>query len=186
MEQHYFNSGFARDEFSMYRQWAGWQIPGMQPIPAEGEQPHKMTWVPLDSAKFVLEKDRQPYFKLHGASTWIDERSGRPMLIMGGDKPSAIEQHPILKWNYERFREYLSQPNTRLFVIDPLGVDVLQRQRRSSYYCKDDFFVKVRAQFMGASRRTMGQIFGDDVVEHGKVMRFFGDGELMGFQPPRN
>ena len=70
MEQHYFNSGFARDEFSMYRQWAGWQIPGMQPIPAEGEQPHKMTWVPLDSAKFVLEKDRQPYFKLHGASTW--------------------------------------------------------------------------------------------------------------------
>ena len=73
MEQHYFNSGFARDEFSMYRQWAGWQIPGMQPIPAEGEQPHKMTWVPLDSAKFVLEKDRQPYFKLHGASTWICE-----------------------------------------------------------------------------------------------------------------
>jgi hypothetical protein len=118
---------------------------------------------------------------------------------MGGNKPSAIPPHPILKWNQDRFTEFLSQPDTRLmvigygfgddhinraigqgvdrgtlrlFIIDPLGLDVLDKNRHVAIYVPDNFFAKAQPHLIGASRRSMGEIFGDDLVEHGKVMRF--------------
>jgi hypothetical protein len=71
---------------------------------------------------------------------------------MGGNKVPIIDQFPVLKWYHEQFKEYLSKPDTRLitigyrfgdlhinqvirdaafsenlgiFIIDPLGVDVI-------------------------------------------------------------
>jgi hypothetical protein len=198
MEQHYLTSSFVA---ASRGRWNGWQIPGMEPIPPEGVQPHEMNWVPMDASEFVLKEKCQPYFKLHGSSTWIDDRSGREMLIIGGDKPSAIERHTILRWNHEQFKTYLSKPDTRLmvigygfgdnhindaigeaanrknlrlFIIDPLGVDVLTKiPRPLTIHLLGSPFEQLESSVVGASRRTLREIFGGDTVEHGKVMRFF-------------
>jgi hypothetical protein len=171
----------------------------MRLIPDEGLQ----KWSPLEPAKFAVEKTLQPYFKLHGSSNWVDRATGRQLLVMGGNKPSTIEQHPILKWNYGQFREYLARPNTRLmvigysfgdehinqaigdaadrgylrlFIIDPSGLDVLDKNRRLAVYIADPLFSRLQPHLVGASRRTIREIFGGDRVEHGKVMRFFASG----------
>jgi hypothetical protein len=119
---------------------------------------------------------------------------------MGGNKATTIEQHPILKWNYERFKEYLAKPGMRLmvigysfgdyhinqaiaevadrdtlrlFIIDPLGVDVLDKNRNAPIPAPDPLFTRLQPHVVGASRRTVRDIFGRDRVEHAKVMRFF-------------
>jgi len=201
LEPKYFNSGFGRDEFSVDRKWDGWQIPGMRPIPPEGVPPYRMKWVPASAVSFYMKEKYQPYFKLHGSSTWFDGRMGREMLVMGGNKPSAIARYPILQWNNDRFAEYLSRPDTRLmvvgysfgdahintvigeaadrgnlrmFIIDPSGVDVLQRE--GVWLFPDPAYLggdRMRPHLIGASRRTLRETFGDDKVEHGKVIRFF-------------
>jgi hypothetical protein len=134
------------------------------------------------------------------------------MLVMGGNKAYSIAQHPILMWNHEQFRAYLSKPETRLmvigysfrdehinnaigeaadrgtlrlFIIDPLGVDVLYTDQHIRLWKSSTVFEwyevpgKLLPLFqdhvIGASRRLLSQIFGGDMVEHGKVMRFFAD-----------
>src|SRR5262245_36187256 len=200
MERHYLNGNI---QLSSYRSWNGWQIPGTTPLPIDRANetiPNRSA----DTSKLGIEKNRQPFFKLHGSSNWIDSSSGRPLLVMGGNKPATIKQHRILEWNQEQFREYLSIPDTRLmvigysfrdehinraiskavdrgtlrlFVIDPSGLDVLDRNleknRRLPIALADPFFEKVQPHLIGASRRPLSRIFGGDLVEHGKVMRFF-------------
>ena len=58
----------------------------------------------------------QPYYKLHGSMNWQDPKGGR-LLVMGGNKPTTMQSHPILMWYADRFREMLSRPNARLMVI---------------------------------------------------------------------
>src|SRR6266566_215451 len=172
----------------------GWEIPGMRPLPIKNANEIPQ-WTPLNPGEFAVSTDHQPYFKLHGSSNWIDKTNGRPLLVMGGNKPSAIRQHPILKWNQERFTEYLSKADTRLmvigysfgddhinraigdavdrgtlrlFIIDPLGLDVLDKNRHAAIYVPDNFFAKVQPHLIGAARRSMGEIFGGDLVEDGK------------------
>ncbi|SRR6266852_3169678 len=199
---------YLADNLPMFSHPREWYMPGMEPIeePSGTAIKDVKGWRPmnpLDPAKFTVDSNRQPYFKLHGSSNWIDRRSGRQMLVMGGNKPEAIERHPILKWNHEQFRAYLSKPETRLMVIgysfrdehinrtisdaanhgalrlfiidNPLGVDVLEKNRQTPLYTADadSLFVKLRPLLIGASRRTLQEIFGRDRVEHGKVMRFF-------------
>jgi len=154
----------------------------------------------LDPSKFAVSSNLQPYFKLHGSTNWIDGSSGRPMLVMGGAKAATIQQHPILKWNFERFKEYLSRHGTRLMVIgysfsddhinqaigeaadrgtlrvfiaDPLGIDVLDKNRKAAIYSPDPLFTRLQPHLIGASRRPVQEIFGADRVEHGKAMKFF-------------
>src|SRR5260370_13898779 len=77
-----------------------------------------MQWSPMDDPKrFAVDKDMQPYFKLHGSSNWFDTINGRDVMVLGGNKSATIEGHPILKWNHEQFKAYLSRPDTRLMVI---------------------------------------------------------------------
>src|SRR5262245_37426143 len=195
MERHYLNGNVA---LSSYRSWNGWQIPGTVPLPITVVNETIADRSP-DTA-FVVERNRQPFFKLHGSSNWIDTSKGRPLVVMGGNKPEAIRQHPILEWNHERFREYRSKPDTRLmvigysfrddhinraiseavnrgtlglFIIDPLGLDMLDKNRHAPIYVADNFFASVQPHLIGASRRPLRDIFGGDLVEHGKVMRFF-------------
>jgi SIR2-like domain len=112
---------------------------------------------PEHRSKFVVHRNQQPFFKLHGSTNWIDSIRGQRVLVIGGNEPSTIKQHPILEWNHERFKEYLSRDDTRLmvigysfrdehinraiseavdhgtvrlFIINPLGVDVLDTRRR--------------------------------------------------------
>src|SRR6266478_1170790 len=192
---------YLTDNLSMllYPKRTGWQIPGMEPIPMVPDLPLGALRIqaPMDPSKFAVQKNLQPYFKLHGSSNWIDRSSGQPMLVIGGNKAVAIGRHEILKWNNEQFKAYLAKPDTRLmvigysfgdehintviggaaergtlrvFIIDPLGVDVLRREREWLYprYLGD----KLPPYLIGASRRTLREIFGGDMVEHGKVMRF--------------
>jgi len=59
----------------------------------------------------------------------------------------------------------------RIFIIDPLGVDVLRSEHLMTR--RDYLGDKLPPYVIGASRRTLREIFGSDLVEHGKVMRFF-------------
>jgi hypothetical protein len=156
-------------------------------------------WSPLPPSDFRVTPDSQPYFKLHGSSNWVDRESGRELLVMGGNKATTIEQHPILKWNYEQFREYLAKPSMRLmvigysfgdyhinqaiaeaadrntlslFIIDPLGLDVSDKNRNAPVPGPDPLFTRLQPQVVGGSRRRDLDIFGRDRVEHAKVMRF--------------
>src|SRR6202022_5210490 len=115
MERYYLDGNVA---LSSYRRWSGWEIPGMKPVLGIGMglvDTNTGRWVPDPSAQ-IIDGNRQPYIKLHGSSNWTDE-SGKELLVMGGDKLSIIDQFPILKWNHERFKEYLSRPSTRLMVV---------------------------------------------------------------------
>jgi len=122
------------------------------------------------------------------------------LIVVGGNKPSTIGQHPILKWNHEQFGDYLLRPdarmmivgysfddehinrvigqaadagNLRLFIIDPLDVEVADDHRDHPIYSPGPLFSRLRPYLVGASRRTIREIFGADRVEHAKVMRFF-------------
>src|SRR5262245_41985772 len=205
MERHYLTEKFP---FYSDGRWNGWQIPGMEPTGrvALNEIQEWSPMNPSDQAKFVLDNNSQPYFKLHGSSNWIDRRSSTPMLVIGGNKPQAIERHPILKWNYRQFGSYLAKPDTRLmvigysfgdhhinrvigtaagrgtlqlFIIDPAGVDVLDNSPPAAKKFPGDAFKPMKSQSIGASRRPLRNTLSgrrgiEDLVEYGKVMRFFG------------
>ena len=185
---------------SLPRRWDGGELPGMKRNDSAGsgiDSPNLGSWTP-DEDRFKVSPRLQPYFKLHGSSNWIDS-SSQELLVMGGNKASAIDHHPILKWYHKKFREYLSPPDRRLmvigygfgddhinsaisaavaggnlsiFVIDPLGVDVIDKNRDVTIYAPDQFASALWPHVIGASRRSLQEIFGADRVEHGKVMRF--------------
>jgi hypothetical protein len=75
----------------------------------------KTTWTPLPRP-FSLEPAHQPFFKLHGSWNWWSSDAGQ-MLVMGGNKVSAIQAHSLLRWYHEQFEAYLSEPDNRLMVI---------------------------------------------------------------------
>jgi hypothetical protein len=181
--------------------WSGVDIPGMQPVSKVEGYPVKIStgkWTPKPSPA-MLQGNLQPLIKLHGSSNWSDE-SGQPILVMGGSKASIIGQYPILKWYHDRFQEYLLLPNTRLlvigysfgdshinhtiigaagrgslslFIIDPLGLDVIDENRTHAMYTPGTLVGTLQNYVIGASRRSLRDIFGGDRVEHAKVMRFF-------------
>jgi hypothetical protein len=161
--------------------------------------PGKRTWRPQEPAQFKVSKTLQPFFKLHGSSTW-QNNTGAPVLVMGGAKAAELMQHPVLLWYFGRFEEYLSRPDTRLmvigysfgdhhinqaithaadrgtlrvFVIDPLGVDVLDKNRHAVVYTPGELIKKLEPHVIGACRRPLSAVFGGDIVEHDKLMRFF-------------
>ncbi|MET0482815.1 MAG: hypothetical protein ABWZ27_07865 [Aestuariivirgaceae bacterium] len=186
LERHYLN-----DNVSLLsaQGWDGAHIPGMRRIAAPDSahgNPNLGRWEPVGN--FSLEPRLQPFFKLHGSSNWVGPDTN-DLLVLGGNKRSIIEKFPILKWSHEQFSSYLSQPNTRLmvigysfaddaetldlFVIDPLGVDVIDKNRNAQIYSPDDLAQVLWPRVIGSSRRSLREIFGYDRAEHDKVMRFF-------------
>ena len=62
----------------------------------------------------------------------------------------------------------------KLFIIDPLGMDVLNKQNpRAAIKIQDPYLEKLSPHIIGASRRPLTAIFGGDVVEHAKIAKFF-------------
>ena len=195
MERHYLPSG------GPFGRWAGGYIPGMRPAPslaAGSVEINTGKWTP-DPSGPTLQGSLQPFIKLHGSSNWTDV-SGRQLLVMGGNKASIIDQFGILKWNHDQFMYYLSRPNTRLmvigysfggphinhsimseatrgqmrlFIIDSLGLDVIDENRNAPLYTPGTLLGSLQDHVIGASRRSLRDIFGGDRVEHAKVMRFF-------------
>src|SRR5262249_37866972 len=80
-----------------------WHMPGMEPKSQPPGTAIKDVTEWREMSEFAVVADSRPYFKLHGSSNWIDTRSGKPLLIIGGHKPQAINRHPILKWSHKQF-----------------------------------------------------------------------------------
>lgn len=202
LEHHYFqNVGFIGP-----RRWNGIQLPGMRRIPSVeyvyNQSWGRDSWIPLEPAEFRVLPRHQPFFKLHGSSNWLDTLGGG-LLIIGGDKSRAINSHAVLAWSFEKFQEYLSRPNAKLFVIgygfrdshmnqaiinavettelrffviDSHGANVVRRANPSfdgASYAPNALDNAFRKGLIGASERSLSETFGADQVSHTEVMRFF-------------
>lgn len=198
LERHYFN-----DNVSLLsaQRWNGAHIPGMKRVAAPAsplDNPNLGRWEP-DPSSFIVSDRLQPYFKLHGSSNWVASGSDG-LLVLGGNKRSIIDRYPVLRWSHEQFKASLAKPNTRLmvigysfgddhinemireavtthnvglFVIDPLGVDVMDKNRNAQIHDPDALAKALWPRVVGSSRRSLREIFGSDRAEHGKVTRFF-------------
>lgn len=153
-----------------------------------------------DPANFALSAGVQPYIKLHGSFNWMQEENR--LLILGGNKAANIQKTPLLTWYHSLFQAELRKPNARLmvigysfnddhinkyildavatsnlkiFIIDPLGVDVLDKRNPMAQIRqpRTELLEKLAPQIIGASRRPLSSTFNDDLVEHGKIMKFF-------------
>lgn len=179
-----------------------YQIPGMRRVPFE-EGLHtsswaRSTWIPLPEHEFEVEKNVQPYFKLHGSSNWKDN-NGSDLLVMGGAKSMAINQSPILKWYAKIFDEFLSGQNVKLmvigygfrdqhinealmrgmvmgmkiFVIAPEGAKAAIKHNQINTFTPSETESLLQRSLIGASQRLLKDTFSNDIAEFRKVMRFF-------------
>jgi hypothetical protein len=103
------------------RRWLGATLPATEEIPDPTRtglyDPLMVQRRPKPSPHAtVIEPRFQPYFKLHGSMNWQDPSGGR-LLVMGGNKPTTMQRHPILMWYADKFVEHLSKPGARLMVI---------------------------------------------------------------------
>jgi hypothetical protein len=119
---------------------------------------------------------------------------------MGGNKAVEINQYPLLAWYHKKFAEYLARGtrlmvigysfsdhhinqaimtaadngNLRLFIIDPQGVDVLNKQDpRHIQQHETDLMARLNPYIIGASRWSLSTTFASDRVEYGRLTRFF-------------
>ncbi len=198
LERHYLNENIS---LLSGQRWDGGHIPGMKRVAAPAsplDNPNLGKWEPNPNG-FAVSPRLQPYFKLHGSSNWVASGSDE-LLVLGDNKRSIIDRYPVLKWSHEQFKASLSKPNTSLmvigysfgddhinemireavtnhklglFVIDPLGVDVIDKNRNAQIHDPDVLAKDMWPQMIGSSRRSLREIFGSDRAEHGKVMRFF-------------
>jgi hypothetical protein len=103
------------------RKWLGGDLPGTEIIPDPSRSglfdPLTVRRRPKASPQnSAIDPQYQPYFKLHGSTNWVDPDGGR-LVVMGGNKPTTLRQHPVLMWYATKFLEYLSRPNARLMVV---------------------------------------------------------------------
>jgi hypothetical protein len=103
------------------RRWLGGDLPGTEIIPDTSRtgpfDPLAVCRRPKASPQSSgIDPQHQPLFKLHGSTNWLDPNGGR-LVIMGGNKPTTMRQHPTLMWYATKFSEYLSRPGARLMVI---------------------------------------------------------------------
>lgn len=198
LERHYLSQDIS---LTSGQRWNGAYIPGVKPIPG-GTRPLEARYLANcepDPSSFVLHKRSQPYFKLHGSCNWFNAGADG-VIVLGGNKRSIVDKYPILKWSHTQFKTSLAAPDTRLmvigysfsddhinemireaarehkisiFVIDPLGVDVMDENRTAQIYVPGSLADELWPRVIGSSRRTLREIFGTDRVEHSKVMRFF-------------
>jgi hypothetical protein len=134
----------------------------------------------------------QPIYKLHGSSNWVDS-NGKPLLVLGGKKNEIINKLPILSNYQKQFAVDLNTLNTRLMIIgygfgdvhindsivsgmlqglevfniNPSGIEQLLTLFNSPAS------TKLQNQIIGASRRNLLEIFGNDTLEYSKILRFF-------------
>jgi hypothetical protein len=134
----------------------------------------------------------QPIYKLHGSSNWVDS-NGKPLLVLGGKKNETISKLSILSNYQKQFAADLNILNTRLMIIgygfgdvhindsivsgmlqglevlniNPSGIEQLLTLFNSPAS------TKLQNQIIGASRRNLHEIFGNDTLEYSKILRFF-------------
>jgi hypothetical protein len=201
LERHYLDGNIALSQSRKWNGWQIPGIrpfdpnqQGFDPTPAPAR-----TQTPDDPANVTEQPGAQPYYKLHGSTNWIGRAGGQTrLLIMGGNKAAEINQYPLLAWYHRKFDEYLSRGTRlmvigysfsdhhinqaimkaaekgalRLFIIDPQGVDVLNKQDPRHIQYQTDL-MGLNPYIIGASRRSLMTTFASDRVEHGRLTRFF-------------
>ena len=177
--------------------WNGWEFPGMRVQPPNGPglpDPAKDRWSPKAPAEFRVSPNLQPVFKLHGSTTWFDEAG--QIMVMGYNKLTTIQSQHILRYYNAELERCLSLPSARLvvigygfqdthittgirrmisasgrmFIIDPLGVDVTDENRNLTVRLPNDFLNIID----GASTRPLREIFGGPSADYANLMRFLG------------
>jgi hypothetical protein len=180
--------------------WNGLELVGMTPVPdptltSIGDK-HKRQWRPL-SPPFAASDRLQPYFKIHGSSSWYTA-DGRKLLVMGGDKEFMIREHEVLRWYYDEFKRRLMTGSTKLmvigysfsdrhinealveaarkgnlsgmFLVDPGGRDILNPTPAHQIKVPNGL---EEIPSLGGSTRLFSQTFAGDEFEHQKFREFF-------------
>ena len=135
LEIHYKNQNVA---IWFGTRWQGYELPGVRDIPPQDmlASRARSKWVP--ESQFRQNLNMQPYFKLHGSTAW-QASDGSPLLVIGRDKVGTMKRHPILRWNYSKFEEYLAKPDTRLMVIgygfsdDHINQTLIEAHQRGTF-----------------------------------------------------
>ena len=201
LERHYLNDGVGLSQPRRWNGWQMPGIKpfnttsqGYDPTPAPAR-----VQMPDEPANFKEQAGAQPYYKLHGSTNWIGGVDVQPrLLIMGGNKAVEINQYPLLAWYHKQLDEYLARSTRlmvigysfsdahinrailkaaekgtlRLFIIDPQGVDILNKQDRRHIQVQTELMA-LNPYIIGASRRPLLTTFASDRVEHGRLTRFF-------------
>lgn len=187
VERHYVNSEAVWQEPTSTKDTV--IMPGVSTTP---NSPNDFGQVRTGNADPVPPKS-QPFYKLHGSWNWRDAE-GHPVFITGGGKSPKIAKNELLNSYQTAFRESMNAKGAKLmiigygfgdphintvirnaitqysleiFLIDPGGAETLLRAKNTQ---NRTVFEKA---LVGASRRSLSQIFGSDSVELSKVLRFF-------------
>ncbi|HLX14663.1 MAG TPA: SIR2 family protein [Bradyrhizobium sp.] len=200
LEQHYAQHVMLRSQ-NRYQglEFPGTVAAGPPPVSLGGNQEFTALRFPEPNGRFSVSPQHQPYFKLHGSRNYSDGLAGSRIIIMGGNKAASIPRIPLLQWYMDQFTQHISAAGAkllvigysfsdkhindaisagvdhglRLFIIDPAGVDVIDKRKPMPIKVPDPYVEKVGPAIIGASRRPLTQIFNQDKVEWDKVMRFF-------------
>jgi hypothetical protein len=180
------------------QKWPGSYLPYMERMKPESPIYTYLDAPMTPAGHFTACLELQPYYKLHGSYHWFsgDER----LLVMGGNKAGNIRAFDVLAKYHREFAESLGKPNThlmiigysfgdahineaigkaadggklRIFIIDPAGVDILNKHARAAIRIPEPLVERLSASIIGASRRLLRSTLVGDQVEFEKVMRFF-------------
>jgi hypothetical protein len=155
-----------------------------------------------DSGQTLNDENLQPIYKLHGSTNWRTAAGGH-LLVLGASKTQVIQNSRLLSSYVDIFEQSLCRPDARLmvigygfgdthinklliraaqcgmqmFVIDPKGSDLARSLNSTRTGANVIDSTAEEALFeeclIGASRRTLRDIFDADVVEQKKLERFF-------------
>lgn len=175
--------------------------PSLEPFHSDSWS--RSIWSPMDEEAYAVSPRHQPIYKLHGSSNWT-HTDNRPLLIMGDAKVREIGQTPILNWYASEFDRWLSRESSKLmvigygfgddhineiivkavasglklFIIDPHGAALGRRvnhTRQLSITLPTQIEMIFEKALIGASRRSLREIFSYDKTEFNKIMRFFNE-----------
>lgn len=163
-------------------------------------------WIPCSASDFEVTSDCQPVFKLHGSSNWKASGGGDLLILGGAKAyeiklhPILQRYHSEFEKSLQQpntrlmvigygFRdEHINKViedavNThglQMFVIDPTGSSLVDQFRQTPATAPIQVPLNPQHWFakslIGASRRSLHETFGSDVIERNKVMRFFEGG----------
>ncbi|WFU82988.1 SIR2 family protein [Bradyrhizobium sp. CIAT3101] len=200
LEQHYAQHVMLRSG-NRYQglEFPGMMSAGPPPISFGGNQEFTALRFPVADGRFTVSPQHQPYFKLHGSRNYSVGPTGDRIIIMGGNKAALIPRIPVLQWYKDEFTRRICTAGAKLmvigysfsdrhindaisagvdcglklFIIDPAGVDVIDKRKPTPIKAPDAYVQKIGPAIIGASRRPLTQIFNQDHVEWDKIMRFF-------------
>jgi SIR2-like protein len=179
--------------------WPGSYLPYMERLSSDTRIDGRVADSLMTPATHLaLSPELQPYYKLHGSWTWYS--GADRLLVIGANKAATIQTSNVLTKYHQEFAQQLGASGTRLmvigysfgdqhinevicqaadkgqlriFIIDKLGIDVLNKQRpRLGIRLPEVLVDRLSGSIIGASRRSLRNTFFRDPVELDKVVKF--------------